>query len=52
MVKDVKNGMCHRADKVIEDHIDKVMAKSKNMKQDEKDKLLRIQADAGAMKAP
>ena len=52
MVKDVKTGICQRADKLIEDHIDKLLAKKKDMKQDEKDKLLRIQADAGSMKAP
>lgn len=50
MVKDLKTGTCHRADKLIEDHIDKVIGKSKNMKQEEKDKLIRIQADAGSMK--
>lgn len=35
MVKDLKTGTCHRADKLIEEHIDKVLAK-KNMKPEEK----------------
>ena len=45
MVKDVKNGECRRADKLIDEHIEKVMAKKKNMKADEKEKLLKIQQD-------
>jgi glycyl-tRNA synthetase len=49
MVKDMKSGQCHRADKLIEEHIEKVIAKKKDMKQEEKDKLNRIANDAGAM---
>jgi glycyl-tRNA synthetase (class II) len=52
MVKDAKTGICHRADKLIEDHIDKVLAKGKNLKPEEREKLIRIQADAGAYKEP
>ena len=51
MVKDVKTGICYRADKMIEDHIDKLLAKAKNMKPEEREHLIRIQADAGAYKA-
>lgn len=29
MVKDVKNGQCHRADKLLEDHCEKILAKKK-----------------------
>ena len=49
MVKDLKVGNCHRADKLIEEHVEKVIAKKKDMKQDEKEKLLKISYDAGAM---
>ena len=42
MVKDVKTGVCHRADKLIEEYIDKVISKKKDMKPEEKDRLLRI----------
>mmetsp|Transcript_19424 Transcript_19424/g.29846 ORF Transcript_19424/g.29846 Transcript_19424/m.29846 type:complete len:642 (-) Transcript_19424:6-1931(-) len=45
MVKDTKNGQCHRADKLIDDHITKVLTKKKNMPAEEKDKLLKIQQD-------
>jgi len=48
MVKDLKSGQCHRADKLIEEHIEKLVAKKKDMKQDEKDRLLKISYDAGA----
>lgn len=51
MVKDVKTGTCHRADKLIEDHIAKVISKKKDMKQEDKDRLMRISDDAGSMKA-
>ncbi len=50
MVKDVKTGICYRADKLIEDHVDKVLNKSKNLKPEEKDNLNRIAADAGSYK--
>jgi glycyl-tRNA synthetase len=48
MVKDLKSGQCHRADKLIEEHVEKLVAKKKDMKQDEKDRLLKISYDAGA----
>jgi glycyl-tRNA synthetase len=51
MVKDVKTGTCHRADKLIEDFIDKVLAKKKDLKPEERERLVRVQADAGNMKA-
>lgn len=43
MVKDVKNGECHRADKLIDDAIAKLIAKDKKMTAEQKEKLLRIQ---------
>jgi hypothetical protein len=42
MVKDVKTGTCHRADKLIEEHIDKVIAKKKDMNAEEKKRLHKI----------
>lgn len=51
MVKDVKNGTCHRADKLIEDFCEKTLAKGKGLKQEDKDRLNRIAADAGSMRA-
>jgi hypothetical protein len=36
MVKDLKAGNCHRADKLIEEHIDKIIQKKKDMKPEEK----------------
>lgn len=36
MVKDVKNGNCHRVDKLIEDHIEKVLTKKKDLKPEER----------------
>ena len=48
MVKDVKSGTCHRADKLIEEHIDKLLAKKKDP--EERKRLVKIQDDAGAMK--
>lgn len=50
MVKDVKTGTCHRADKLIEDFIDKIFQKKKDLKPEEKERLKRIQDDAGTMK--
>ena len=47
MVKDLKSGQCHRADKLIEEHIEKVIAKKKDMKQEERDRLNKIANDAG-----
>lgn len=48
MVKDMKNGQCHRADKLIEEHCEKQLQK-KGIKEEEKEKLHRIIADAGSM---
>lgn len=45
MVKDLKTGQCHRADKLIQDHVDKVQAKKKNLKPEEMEKLQRIAQD-------
>ena len=48
MVKDVKNGQCHRADKLLEEHVDKVLAKKAGkLKEDEENKLkmYKIKAD-------
>jgi glycyl-tRNA synthetase (class II) len=39
MVKDQKTGQCHRADKLIQDHVDKVIGKKKNLKPEEMEKL-------------
>lgn len=50
MVKDIKTGQCHRADKLIEDHIEKVLAKSKNLKPEDKEKLNKYLIEAGNMK--
>lgn len=47
MVKDVKNGQCYRADKILEEHIDKVLAKkAKKMKEEEIMNLETIKAQA------
>lgn len=45
MVKDVKNGTCHRADKLIDEHITKILQKKKNMKPEEREALLKVQMD-------
>ena len=46
MVKDVKNGNCHRADKLIGDFVEKTIAsKGKKLKEDEKARLEAL-ADA------
>jgi len=42
MVKDVKNGQCHRADKLIDEAISKIIGKKKNLKPEEREKLDRI----------
>jgi len=47
MVKDTKNGNCHRADKLIDDHIVKVLSKKKALKPEDEEKLLKIQRDCG-----
>lgn len=51
MVRDIKSGAYLRADKLIEEFVDKQLATKKNLKPDEKDNLLRIQSDAGSMNA-
>jgi len=45
MVKDMKNGQCHRADKLIDDWVTKTLTKKKNLKPEDREKLLRLQAD-------
>ena len=45
MVKDMKVGNCHRADKLIDEFITKTLQKKKNIKPEEKEKLLKIQMD-------
>lgn len=47
MVKDVKNGQCYRADKILEEHIEKVISKKgKKMKEEELRELETIRAQA------
>jgi len=49
MVKDVKTGDCHRADKLLEDHIDKLIADPKNpVSAEYKDELLAVRTAADA----
>ena len=43
MVKDTKNGNCHRADKLIDDWVTKTLGKKKNMKEDEIAELKKLQ---------
>jgi glycyl-tRNA synthetase (class II) len=45
MVKDTKNGQCHRADKLIDDAVNKLIQKDKKMTPEMKEKLLRVQQD-------
>ena len=45
MVKDTKTGQCHRADKLIDESIAKLLVKNKKMTEEEKAKLLRHQMD-------
>lgn len=49
MVKDTKNGQCHRADKLIEEHCEKLLSK-KGIKNEEKERIEHIMHDAGSMK--
>jgi glycyl-tRNA synthetase len=51
MVKDMKNGNCHRADKLIEEHVEKVLSKKKDLKPEEKERIQKIGNDAGTMVA-
>ena len=46
MVKDVKTGQCHRADKLIEENVQKMIAKKKNMKPEEREALEKVANDA------
>lgn len=45
MVKDMKNGQCHRVDKLIEEHCEKLL--KKNLKAEEKEKITKIMHEAG-----
>ena len=45
MVKDVKNGQCHRADKLIDESMTKLMAKKKNLKPEEKEEMEKVLRD-------
>ena len=46
MVKDMKNGNCYRADKLIDEHVTKIIAKKAGkMKEDERERLEKIAAD-------
>lgn len=47
MVKDVKNGQCHRADKLIEDAMTKLLTKKKNLKPEEKEAIDKVIRDCG-----
>jgi glycyl-tRNA synthetase len=49
MVKDLKTGQCHRADKLVEEHVEKLISKKKDMKADDKERLNKISYDAGSM---
>ena len=51
MVKDIKSGTCHRADKVIEEHIEKILTKKHDLKPEERKRLTKIMDDAGSMHA-
>ena len=46
MVKDVKVGHCYRADKIIAEHIEKLLGKKKDLPQEEKSRLQRISDEA------
>ena len=46
MVKDVKNGQCHRADKLIDEFITKlILKKAKTMKPEERQKLDKVKLE-------
>lgn len=46
MVKDVKNGQCHRADKLIDEFITKlILKKAKTMKPEERQKLEKVKLE-------
>jgi len=39
MIKDVKNGQCHRADKLVGEALSKILTKKKNLKPEEKEEI-------------
>lgn len=49
MVKDMKTGTCHRADKLIEEHVAKILSKKKDLKPEERERIDKIGNDAGSM---
>ena len=49
MVRDVKTHLCHRADKLIEEFVEKTLAKKKDLKPEEKERLIKVGNDAGSM---
>lgn len=50
MVKDSKTGECYRADKLLEDFIDNLLTKDKEMTSARREELRKIAAQAGAFK--
>lgn len=49
MVKDMKNGQCHRADKLIQEHCEKLLQK-KGIKEEEKIAIQKIHTESDTMK--
>lgn len=49
LVKDMKSGVCYRADKLIQEFIEKTKAKKKNMKPEELDELNKLHTDVDKM---
>lgn len=49
-VKDVKTGECYRADKLLEDFIDNLLVKDREMPSTRRDELRKIAAQAGSFK--
>jgi glycyl-tRNA synthetase len=45
MIKDVKNGQCHRADKLIEEALNKNLTKKKNLKPEEREAIEKVIRD-------
>ena len=50
MVKDTKTGECYRADKLLEDFIDNMLEKGKELTTARRDELRKIAAQAGSYK--
>jgi glycyl-tRNA synthetase len=48
-VKDLKTGICYRADKLVQEFIEKTKAKKKNMKPEELDDLEKLHSDVDKM---